>query len=674
MPKLAELQVEELFGPGHRMCAGCGGAVTARMVLKALKRPAYVVQSTGCMEVATTIYPYTAWKVPWVHGLFENASAIACGIETYLKSRENGEKKNFDIVVLSGDGGTFDIGLQALSGAFERRHDFTYICYDNEAYMNCLPGDTLVMTQNGAKRVDEVQVGEGVYTYDRGTSELTIRRCSGVFDNGIRPVHEISTLHHLIRSTPNHPYLVVSRRGRGRSREFKWKPLSELRPGEEIVVMKKLDEEASLKFNFTLTTKSDYKVHKLNEIRIPQQSSQELLEYLGLFVGDGWTRAQKGETGFAIPEGATRRRLLQLYKKLFGPNGIGKFEDYYVYFNSVNLARFIDSLGFGKGAKNKAIPAWVFTLPNEEKEAFVKGLLDSDGYRYGNSYRYVSSSSELLRTLRLLLQTMNYRVGKIIWQTAKKGKEFPHRKLLKDTRYGSLCFSKKRKWNLEKYPNQYRYQDPLIESENFAVESVKHVEYIGQMRTFDLRVEKDHNFIAEGVVVHNTGIQRSSATPEGAWTTTTPVGKFSPGKVGPKKDLVAFALAHRVDYAATACPTYWSDFITKVQKAADVEGPALIHALAPCPLGWRFKTEETIQMGRLAVQSRYFPLYEVERGKYKLSMNPHQTPLEDFLRVQGRFSHLFNPEYAGELVALKTQVEQRWLALQELCQGRHPTW
>jgi pyruvate ferredoxin oxidoreductase beta subunit len=240
--------------------------------------------------------------------------------------------------------------------------------------------------------------------------------------------------------------------------------------------------------------------------------------------------------------------------------------------------------------------------------------------------------------------------------------------------YGSLCFSRKGNWNLAKYRNQYRYQDPLIESDNFTVETVRHAEYVGRLRTFDLRVEKDHNFIAEGVVVHNTGIQRSSATPEGAWTTTTPVGKASPGKVGPKKDLIAFALAHRVDYAATACPTYWSDFITKVQKAADVEGPALIHALAPCPLGWRFKTEETIQMGRLAIQSRYFPLYEVERGKYKLSMNPHQTPLEDFLRRQGRFSHLFQPEYAEELTALKTQVEQRWLALQELCQGRHPTW
>jgi pyruvate ferredoxin oxidoreductase beta subunit len=306
MVMLKELPVEELYGPGHRSCAGCGAAVTVRMIMKALKRPAIVVNATGCMEVTTTIYPYTAWSVPWIHGLFENNSAIASGIEAYLKSK-NGGKLDADILVFGGDGGTFDIGLQALSGALERRHDFVYICYDNEAYMN-------------------------------------------------------------------------------------------------------------------------------------------------------------------------------------------------------------------------------------------------------------------------------------------------------------------------------------------------------------------------------TGIQRSSATPEGAWTTTTPVGPASSGKTGPKKDLVAFTLAHHVDYVATASAAYWNDFITKVQKAAAVEGPALIHAIAPCPLGWRFKTEQTIQMGRMAVQSRYFPLFEVEKGKYKLNVNPHQEPLEKFLRMQGRFKHLFEPKYAAELNQLQNQVEQRWSAIQELCQGNHPIW
>jgi pyruvate ferredoxin oxidoreductase beta subunit len=306
MVTLKELQAEELYGPGHRLCAGCGGSITARMTLKAMKRPTVAVNATGCLEVATTIYPYTAWSIPWVHGLFENAAAIASGIETYMKSG-NGHKLDADIVVFAGDGGTFDIGLQSLSGAFERRHDFTYVCYDNEAYMN-------------------------------------------------------------------------------------------------------------------------------------------------------------------------------------------------------------------------------------------------------------------------------------------------------------------------------------------------------------------------------TGIQRSSATPEGAWTTTTPIGAASSGKVGPKKDLIAFGLAHHIDYAATASAAYWSDFIVKMQKAAEVEGPALIHVISPCPLGWRFPTDQTIKIARLAVQTRYFPLYEVEKGKYKLSVNPHAEPVEGFLKMQGRFSHLFRPEYASELETLKKQIDQRWAALQELCQGKQPNW
>src|SRR3990170_6372442 len=264
MVTLRELQVEELYGPGHRLCAGCGASVMGRMTLKAMKRPTVVVTATGCLEVATTIYPHTAWRVPWVHGLFENAPAIASGIETFLKS-SNGGKLESDIIVFGGDGGTFDIGLQALSGALERRHDFVYVCYDNEAYMN-------------------------------------------------------------------------------------------------------------------------------------------------------------------------------------------------------------------------------------------------------------------------------------------------------------------------------------------------------------------------------TGVQRSSATPEGAWTTTTPIGASSAGKTGLKKDLITFGLAHHIDYVATASSAYWSDFITKMQKAAAVEGPALIHVIAPCPLGWRFKTDQTIQVARLAVQTRYFPLYEVERGRYKMSVNPHPRPMEEFLK------------------------------------------
>jgi pyruvate ferredoxin oxidoreductase beta subunit len=304
MVTLKELSTEELFGPGHRMCTGCGPAAMARITMKALQKPAIVVNATGCLEVASTIYPDTAWKVPWVHTLFENTAAVASGIEASL--RKQGKAETMDIVAFSGDGGTFDIGIQALSGALERKHDFTYICYDNEAYMN-------------------------------------------------------------------------------------------------------------------------------------------------------------------------------------------------------------------------------------------------------------------------------------------------------------------------------------------------------------------------------TGIQRSGATPYGAATTTTPAGSKIPGKPDPKKDLIGVCVAHGVEYAATASVAYWNDYITKVRRAAAVRGPAVIHVLAPCPLGWRFETSETIKLAKLAVQTRYFPLYEVDKGNYKLSMKvPKPIPLEEFLKPQGRFRHLFAPEFVKDLEELRRQVESNWNRIAKLC-GETPT-
>lgn len=128
----------ELFTSGHRACAGCGPAIALRQVMKAARGPTIVTNATGCMEVVSTIYPYTAWKVPWIHTAFENAAANASGIEAALKvmKRKGRLSEDVDVVAFAGDGGTFDIGIQALSGAAERGHDFLYVLYDNEAYMN----------------------------------------------------------------------------------------------------------------------------------------------------------------------------------------------------------------------------------------------------------------------------------------------------------------------------------------------------------------------------------------------------------------------------------------------------------------------------------------------------------------------------------------------------------
>lgn len=302
MVKLRELPTEELLAPGHRLCAGCPMSIATRMALKTIRGPTVAVSSTGCLEVATSIYPYTSWKIPWVHVAFENAAAVASGIEAAFKVLERkGLGKKVDVIAFAGDGGTFDIGIQALSGALERGHDFVYICQDNEAYMN-------------------------------------------------------------------------------------------------------------------------------------------------------------------------------------------------------------------------------------------------------------------------------------------------------------------------------------------------------------------------------TGIQRSGATPRGAWTTTSPVGTVIPGKPEWKKDLIAICAAHGIEYVATASISYWNDYITKVRKAIEVDGPAVIHVLSPCPRGWRNDGSQTIKIGRLAVQTRYFPVYEVEKGQYKLNIKVTKPkPVEEFLKVQGRFRHLLKPEFRNEIALIQQWVDENWNRILKLC-------
>jgi len=303
MVTLKELSTDEPRAPGHRLCAGCGPAIVSRMAMKALRGPTVITNATGCLEVATSIYPFTSWRIPWVHVAFENAAAVASGIEAAYKAmtRRGSWNKKVDVIAFGGDGGTFDIGIQALSGALERRHDFVYICYDNEAYMN-------------------------------------------------------------------------------------------------------------------------------------------------------------------------------------------------------------------------------------------------------------------------------------------------------------------------------------------------------------------------------TGIQRSGATPRGASTTTSPAGSKIPGKVEWKKNLAAICAAHEIDYVATASPAFMLDYIAKVRKAIEVDGPAVIHVISPCPLGWRSDPANTMKIARLAVQTTYFPIYEIEKGKYRLNVKvPRPLPVEEFLKTQGRFSHLFHPEYRTEIDAIQQHVNEGWNNLLQLC-------
>ncbi|MBN2415749.1 3-methyl-2-oxobutanoate dehydrogenase subunit beta [bacterium] len=161
----------------------------------------------------------------------------------------------------------------------------------------------------------------------------------------------------------------------------------------------------------------------------------------------------------------------------------------------------------------------------------------------------------------------------------------------------------------------------------------------------------------------NTGIQRSSSTPHGAWTTTTPVNHYRKGQ---KKNIMEIMVAHRIPYAATANVAFPEDFIRKLQKAKEIKGMKFIHLYAPCPTGWKHATDKTIEIAKLATQTNTFPIYEVENGVYKINRKiKNPKPVAEYLQYQGRFRHLSDDEVAY----IQSEVDKNWERLLKLEQA-----
>ena len=169
----------------------------------------------------------------------------------------------------------------------------------------------------------------------------------------------------------------------------------------------------------------------------------------------------------------------------------------------------------------------------------------------------------------------------------------------------------------------------------------------------------------------NTGIQRSSATPKFADTTTSPAGTVLPGKMQSRKDLSQILVGHHIPYVAqTVGYLNFKDLYEKSEKAIYTEGPAFLNVLAPCPRGWGYPTDMLMQINKLAVETCYWPLYEVVNGKYKVNYKPaKKLPIEEFLKPQKRFKHMFKPGNEWMIEEFQKEVDNRWqelLALESL--------
>jgi pyruvate ferredoxin oxidoreductase beta subunit len=205
-------------------------------------------------------------------------------------------------------------------------------------------------------------------------------------------------------------------------------------------------------------------------------------------------------------------------------------------------------------------------------------------------------------------------------------------------------------------------------------QEVKFIGFGGDGGTYDIgfqslsgAMERGHDMIYicyDNGAYMNTGIQRSSATPLGADTTTCPAGSVIPGKLRNRKNLTKIMAAHDIPYVAQASPSHWQDLFKKVQKAHEIKGPKFINVIAPCNRGWRSQTNDAIKLARLAVNTCYWPLYEIEDGVTRITVTPKEKiPVAEFMKPQGRFKHLFAPENEGLLQRVQDEVDKEWAKL-----------
>jgi pyruvate ferredoxin oxidoreductase beta subunit len=205
--------------------------------------------------------------------------------------------------------------------------------------------------------------------------------------------------------------------------------------------------------------------------------------------------------------------------------------------------------------------------------------------------------------------------------------------------------------------------------------NAKFVIFGGDGGTYDIglqslsgALERKENFVYvcyDNEAYMNTGIQRSSATPKGAYTTTTPSGKPEF-----RKDLAKICIAHNIEYVATASPHNFIDLALKAEKAFNAKGPSVLIVLSPCPLGWGSKTDQSIAIAKLAVESNFWPIYEYDKKKYTLNFESEsRKPVEKFFETQSRFKHLLAPENNELLKEIQSNIDERFDELKKLCKN-----
>ena len=374
-----------------------------------------------------------------------------------------------------------------------------------DANIGCLTENAKIFTNPaGPVSIKDLKAGEWIYTTDLNSLKVAKSKVNAVVDQGVKPVFKvITTSYREIEATANHPFLVLRKTSNIGLVTLRWEKLENLKVGDWIAVVNELpDDGKSYEINFS------YDQHLLkHKPTIPRETSEELMWLLGLYLGDGcMDRSSSGVARriyFAVPPNdRARKKLGKLLKFVFDipftPKGIS------LTVNSTVLAKLFLDLGFSGTAKTKEIPNWIFSLSRREKLAFIEGYFDADGYlrkaikKDGNQYGqivFASANKNLLESLKLLMMSVGLDPLKI--STYIKKRKLYKGKLIE---YTSHYLSMNIRGNLERIIEKGEF-DPAL-----RFTRVRSIEPVGRLRVYDIEVDKTANFIANGIVVHNSKI------------------------------------------------------------------------------------------------------------------------------------------------------------------------
>ncbi len=418
------------------------------------------------------------------------------------------------------------------------------------AQYDCLTADTVVFAEASAVPIAEIQPGQYVYSLDPETRRIIKQRVRGVMYKGKLPVFEVKVAGRTIKATYNHPFLaVVYQKEEGRHRgkfSVEWRYLSDLQTGDYIAIAKQLPDDGipyrlpEIPLTKTYKGRNQFgeftvqtdRLHTRQQttLRIPEYSSEPLMWLIGAYLGDGYLRnkrknAPKTIVEFAFPQSDDqgRARLAEAFQEVFGYTVRFEKDPYRVRIHSAPIARLFEALGLDAHAKTKNLPRWVFSLPRSQKLALIAGYIDADGTvrcsEKHNDILLTSVNRTLLEDIHRLALSCGLRVTHI-WdlqsQMTYKGltvQRTYHRLMITGDFEALVPYSVKvaRGWLPRQYYqryNSYRNGSPLdaYTSEHIGFAPIESITYLGVEDTYDIEVEGVHNFIAEGIVVHNSEV------------------------------------------------------------------------------------------------------------------------------------------------------------------------